>query len=64
MERVYQCSEKVWDEVTFWVEVIGEFLGWNKSPYQWILDQHENDIREAQREYQIKQRRLMYTKKD
>lgn len=51
-----------WEEFVFWVEVIGEFCGWDRSPYHWVFEQHERDMERARQEAELRLRREKFFK--
>ncbi|CAG9335023.1 unnamed protein product [Blepharisma stoltei] len=63
-EKCSKCMSAIADEVTFWIEVFAEYLGWTKSDYHWVFEQHEEDLREHARQNEIKRRRAKYYKEN
>lgn len=53
-----------YDEASFWLDVMAEYLGWTKSPYHWVFEQHEDDMKEKARQMEIKRRRAKYNKEN
>jgi len=51
-----------WEEFVFWVEVFGEFCGWDRSPYHWVFEQHERDVERAQHAAELRTRKEKFYK--
>jgi hypothetical protein len=60
--RVKKAGIWLWDEFVFWVEVLGEFCGWDRSPYHWVFEQHERDLEEARRLAELQSRKEKFNK--
>jgi hypothetical protein len=61
--KLIKISKAVWEEITFWVEVMAEYLGWDRSPYHWVFEQYESDMKHQQRQEEIKKKQLEHFKK-
>jgi hypothetical protein len=60
--KLKQAGIRAWEEFVFWVEVLGEFCGWDRSPYHWVFEQHERDVEEAKRTAELLARREKFNK--
>lgn len=61
-DKMKVCAKAIWEEVTFWVEVFADFLGWDRSPYHWVFEQYERDVEEAHRQADIRKKQAKYFK--
>ena len=61
-DRLKTIGKAIWEEVTFWVEVFADYLGWDKSPYHWVFEQYENDLKYEQHQEEIRIKRAKYYK--
>lgn len=61
-DRLKALGKDIWAEVTFWVEVLAEYLGWDRSPFHWVFEQHEQDLAEAAHQSEIKRKQAKFFK--
>ena len=61
-DRLKRIGKPIWEEITFWVEVFAEYLGWDRSPYHWVFEQYENDLQNEQHQEDIRIRQAKYFK--
>jgi len=60
MEAVQDFASAVWEEVSFWSEVLVEAFGLHKTKYHYMVEAHEREVKEAQRQEDIQIRRASY----
>lgn len=60
MGRCAKCVRYCIDEFWFWLDVFGEFMGWDRGPYAWVEDQADWDSFNASREADLVKKREAY----
>ena len=63
-DKLKIIGKAIWEEITFWVEVLADYLEWDKGPFDWVFEQHERDVAEMKRQEEIKTKQEKYYKKD
>ena len=63
MERLKSIGNAIWDEVTFWGEVVIEFLDLDKNKYHYMIQAHKEDMERELRQMDLELKRDYYKNK-
>jgi hypothetical protein len=61
-EKMQNALTAVGSEAMFWVEVIGEWMQWDRNQFDDVLDEYNQSIEARKRENDLERRRATYHK--
>lgn len=61
-EKMQNALTAVGTETMFWVEVIGEWMQWDRNQFDDVLDEYNQSIENKKRENDLERRRATYHK--